>query len=263
MLARFLFSLLYPLFGDRDIAFSIRALFFPMHSLRDGLGCCILALLCSGALSLRFSLNPGERRCFTDDLPTSSHISASVLVTDGKGAMDIDVWVTTTEGRVLYHKRAPSHGSFSFETTTPKKTQHSGIDSEDDDDHMYGWVDETYRFCIEHQRTHGAVIDGDVSRLVSFEIKGSSQNMRMATNHAKVEATDKLTSKMVDMHHTLNGLLDDLAVLQQRERALVRRVGHTTGRVSAFSALSVCVALVTSALQYKYFKTYFQNKKLC
>lgn len=232
-----------------------------MYSARGAVCCCILLFLASETCGVRFAVSPGERRCFTDDLPAPSRISASVQVTDGKGAMDIDVWVTTTQGRVLYHKRAPSHGAFSFETVAPQKTQHSGID--DGDEETYGWVDETYRFCIEHQRAEGAVHGGDVKRFVSFKINEASHGMRMRTTHANDQATDKLTTTMVDMHKTLSALVDDLAVLQQRERILVKRTSKTTGRVSVFSAVSVMVAVFTSAVQYKYFKTYFQSKKLC
>jgi hypothetical protein len=234
--------------------------------MRAVVACLAVLLLCAtSATGVRFALAPGTRRCFTEDLPTATRVAAEVRVSDGKGAMDIDVWVTTLTGRVLYHKRAPDHGKFSFTTAAATKTEHSGIDSEETDDEEYGWVDETYRFCVEHQKPVGAVMPADATRIIAFKVDDSSSAAGGGGTPglAKQAAADRLALAMRKIHESLGSVIVDLTQLQQRERKLVHRVANTNTRLSLLSGLAIAVTVVTSAVQYRYFKAYFTQKKLC
>lgn len=226
-----------------------------------------LALACALAhagSAVRFSLAPGARRCFTEDLPTRARIAAEVRVSDGKGAMDIDVWVTTLAGAVLWHRRAPDHGKFAFTTGAATKTQHSGIDGEEDDDEDYGWVDETYRICVEHQLPPGRVVAGGAARTIALGLMESSlAGGDPGTLPAKDEAANRLQTRMRTMHETLSLVIGDLTKLQNRERKLVKRVKRTNVRIGYLSAIAVIVSVVTAVVQYQYYKQYFTQKKLC
>lgn len=222
-----------------------------------------LAALAASAAALRFPLSPGSRRCFTEDLPTSSRIRAEVRVADGKGAMEIDVWVTTLKGAVLWHRRAPDHGKFAFTTPPATRTEHSGIDSDEEDDEEYGWMDETYRVCVEHQAPAGMVHAPDSSRMVYLSVSETRAGDSESGSHAKSDAANNLQMKMRVMHESLSLLIGDLTKLQQRERKLVKRVGTTNGRLAWLCGTAVLVSAITSAIQYQYYKTYFTQKKLC
>jgi emp24/gp25L/p24 family/GOLD len=222
-----------------------------------------VALCASASLGFRFSLEPGTRQCFTEDLPTQSRIEAEVRVADGKGAMEIDVWITTMKGRVLWHKRAPDHGKFVFTTGSVTKTQHSGIDSDDEDEVDYGWTDETYRICLEHQRPSGSVHPPGSSRIIAFHLTEEATGAAKGSQPVTGEAVNTLQLRMRTMHETLSLLITDLTMLQQRERKLVKRVSSTNQHIAILSGFAIAVSLLTALLQYHYYKKYFTQKKLC
>lgn len=184
----------------------------------------------------------------------------------GRGEMDIDVWITTMQGKVLYHRRSPEHGKFSFDTPgVPKDRDHDMLDDDD-----YGYADaheeDTYKICIEHQQSPSRSHPPDTKRLISFHLNqafnGANAGERLA-DAAGAKDTDKLQATMRDMHTTLSGMIGDLSQLQKRERTLTNRMQRTTSRITWLSIFSLFITLATSALQFRYYKGYFKQKKLC
>lgn len=180
--------------------------------------------------------------------------------------MDIDVWITTMQGKVLYHKRASEHGKFSFQTPIVHD-HHDGIDDIDDD---YDYGDEediddeedTYKICIEHQ--HKGAHSPGARRSVFFILHETFGNMPDNTERiARATDTDRLQTTMRSMHTTLSGMIGDLSQLQRREHELTNRMKRTSSRVTTLAVISLVVTLATSAVQYKYYKGYFKQKKLC
>jgi emp24/gp25L/p24 family/GOLD len=216
---------------------------------------------------IHFYLQPGMRRCFTEDLPVGKMIPAEVNVASGKGVMELDVWVTTLDGTVLYHKRSPSHGKFIFQTPVVQPRQYSGID-EDADDTMMGMEDdeETIRICVEHQQHPHEHAAGDGSRrLVSLAMDhttppgGVHRDAQLAQEGNAAQLQDGL-SRVQD---TLASLVSDITMLQQRERILVKHLHATNKRVATYAIISILVAALVSFVQLQYFKIYFKQKKIC
>ncbi|KAI0562501.1 hypothetical protein FGB62_59g13 [Gracilaria domingensis] len=174
--------------------------------------------------------------------------------------MEIDVWVTTLQGKVLYHKRAPDHGKFSFDTPAIER-QHKPADEYEYDDEE----EDTYRICIEHQQKAGRVHPAGAKRAIEFNLDqafaGSSTDG--VERAAKATDTDRLQKSLRRMHTSLSGMIGDITRLQRRERMLIQRMEGTTGRVMMLAILSLFVTIATCAAQYKYYEGYFKQKKLC
>jgi emp24/gp25L/p24 family/GOLD len=227
------------------------------------------ALLCASlsvtrVVGLHFYLPAGVKRCFTEDLPTSTRVTGEVAVATGKGEMELDVWVTTMNDAVLYHKRSPSHGKFYFDTPAIHSRQYSGIE-EDDDTIGMGYDEETIRICIEHQRDPGAYSTEGARRLVSLRIDHPTPpgNMHASQKFALGDHTTQLQDGLGRIQEALSGLVSDLTLLQQRERVLVKRVHSTNTRVLTCVVISIFFAGLTAFLQLRHFKTYFKQKRLC
>jgi hypothetical protein len=215
-------------------------------------------------VGLHFYLPAGVKRCYTEDLPTSTRVTGEVAVATGKGEMELDVWVTTMNDAVLYHKRSPSHGKFYFDTPAIHSRQYSGIEEEDDAIGM-GYDEETIRICIEHQKDPGAYGTEGARRLVSLRIDHPTPlgNMHNSQKFAQGDHTTQLQDGLGRIQETLSGLVSDLTVLQQRERTLVKRLHSTNTRVVTCAVISIFFAGLTSFLQLRHFRTYFKRKRLC
>jgi emp24/gp25L/p24 family/GOLD len=214
---------------------------------------------------IHFYLQPGSRRCFTEDLPMGKTIPAEVSVASGKGVMELDVWVTTADGTVLYHKRSPSHGKFIFQTPVVQPRQYSGIDDEADDLVGMEYDEETIRVCVEHQQDPHAHAGDGSRRLVSLSMDhttppgGVHKDASLAHEGQAAQLQDGL-SRVQD---TLSSLVNDITMMQQRERILVRHLHSTNKRVATYAIFSILVAVCISFAQLQYFKTYFKQKKIC
>lgn len=235
-----------------------------------GSTCLALTLLCLFPVltsAIRFYLEPGQRRCFTDELPSSTRITGETRIADGKSDMEIDVWVTTQKGTVLYHRRAADHGKFSFTTPAIAKDHHDDV-LEDDEQYSYDdedpYEEDTFRICIEHQQVPSRAHPAGTRRLVSFVLHQAFNGLKEpAQGAASAEDTDHLQLTMREMHTTLSGMIGDLTQLQRRERNLTARMQRTSWRVTAMAVWSVLMMILTSAVQFKYYQGYFKRKKLC
>lgn len=244
-----------------------------MPSLTPLVTCLALAVtltLAPTVSALRFTLHPGTRQCFTEDLPTSTKIHATAAVGDGIGKMEIDVWITTMQGTVLYHHRAPSHGKLTFTTPAAVKRSYSGIDNDEPDDEDYAWTDETYRICLEHQNPQGAVLPAGAYRKVGFSIEDpalrkaiENGERRVSHGHASDDDVENVSQKLRTMHSTMSLLISELSTLQQRERKMVKRSKKDSGRIVWLCLLAIIFCAVTAATQYAYYKSYFRQKKMC
>lgn len=229
-----------------------------------------LALACAliaHTNAIRFYLDPGERRCFTEELPSLSRITGEVLVASGRGTMDIDVWITTMKGKVLYHRRSSEHGKFSFNTPAIAKEHHDETLDDYEDEYDYAeesHEEDTFKICIEHQQAPSRAHPAGTRRMISFKLNQAFNGVHDRLNEAAGKGdTDKLQETMREMHTTLSGMIGDLSQLQRRERTLTRRMQRSAGRVTWLAAFSLVVTLATSFAQFRYYKGYFKQKKLC
>lgn len=174
--------------------------------------------------------------------------------------MEIDVWITTLQGKVLYQKRASDHGKFSFRTPPIHRDHKPSADYEYDDEEE----EDTYRVCIEHQQPAGRAHPSGTRRAVEFKLDQAFPGVRGSTgNAAKASDADRLLDTLRAMHTSLSGMIGELTRLQQRERTLTANMEHTTSRVLWLAIFSLLVTVVTCAAQYKYYEGYFKQKKLC
>lgn len=231
-----------------------------MYGRRALFGLLVLSFIVSSN-AIRFYLNPGIRRCFTEELPTDSKITGELNIATGKGDMEVDLWITTVQGKVLFNRRSTTHGKFSFRT--PRIEGHQ----EDPDD--YDYLDEpeedTFKICIEHQQSAGQAHPRGTNRAIYFHVNEafSQEPHSLENKMAKASDTDRLQSTMRTMHTTLSGMIGDLSQLQRRERLLTAKMEMTTSLVTRLAIFSFIVAIGTSALQFHYYKRYFKQKKLC
>lgn len=186
-------------------------------------------------------------------------VSGELHVSGEKGDMDIDLWITTVKGSVLYHKRSSNHGKFTFQT--PGTNAHENYDYDDDNDE-----DDTFRICIEHQQPASAAHPRGTKRSVSFRLNHTPPSWaghQRSGKAALAADTDRLQTTMRTMHSSLAGMIGDLSQLERREKLLTKGVENTTRRVTYLAIFSLVVTVMTSALQFTYFKGYFKQKKIC
>ena len=170
--------------------------------------------------------------------------------------MDIDIFITTNDGKVLYHKRAPQHGKFSF--WTPKYLP----EEFDADDDLEEDEEETFRVCLEHQQHASQAHATGTRRSIQFILHQSYKGESVA-KAASMSDMDRLQNTMRQMHTTLSGMIGDLTQLQRRERLLTEKMEKTNSRVVALAIFGIIVAVGTSLVQFKYYQGYFKQKKLC
>lgn len=199
--------------------------------------------------------------------------------------MEIDVWITTVPGKVLYHHRAPTHGKLSFETPMidenevdrhhehHRRDMDGGYDDNDED---------TYQLCVEHQQPPSLVGTEGLSRVISIKLHDAYSNLVSQHGHqfeqykghvvhqqagegvpATEQHTTQLAQSMESMDQELRGMVVDLTRLQQKERGLTEHVKETASRVSVLAGISVAITMVTASVQFLYYRSYFKHKKVC
>lgn len=177
--------------------------------------------------------------------------------------MEIDVWITTQKGVVLYHKRAADHGKFTLRTPLVSKEHHDDV-LDDDYDYDDPYEEDTYKICIEHQQPPSRAHPVGTRRMVSFVLHQAFNGLKEKGDSAAAASdTDRLQATMREMHTTLSGMIGDLSQLQRRERKLTSRMQKTTSTITYLAILSLLVTVATSAMQYRYYQGYFKQKKLC
>lgn len=182
----------------------------------------------------------------------------------GRGEMEIDVWVTTVGGTVLYHRRAAEHGKFSFRTPALSRKYHADMmDDEDEYDYEEARAEEdTFKVCVEHQQVGSRAHAAGTRRMVSLKL--NEAHGPDGDDAAEKGDTDRLEATMKDMQASLRDMKLDLDHLQWREEKwLIEGMQRTTGRVTALAVFSLAVMVATSAMQYRYYLGYFKQKKLC
>lgn len=183
--------------------------------------------------------------------------------------MDIDVWVTSLQGKVLYHKCSTSHGVFTFDTP-PSPEQYRYRQEQEDNDggfelHEHPHDEDTYQVCIEHQQPPSSVHERGTTRVVYLSFSNDATDMTLNENSraASESDADLLLNRMRSMHGVLVGMLTDLSVLEENERRLMGNVAHTASRISTLAAMSLLMIAMVSAMQMRYYSEYLKNKKLC
>lgn len=180
--------------------------------------------------------------------------------------MDIDVWITTMSGAVLYHKRSREHGKFSFRTSgASRRHDDEMLDDEDEYDYQEESTEEdTYKICLEHQQAPSRAHATGTKRMISFRLNEAYDGVAGKEGDAAEKGdTDRLQATMRDMHSSLSGMIGDLNQLQRREKGLTNRMKKMAKRVTALAVFSLVVTLATSAMQFRYYQGYFKQKKLC
>ncbi len=163
--------------------------------------------------------------------------------------MDIDVWVTTLKGRVLYHRHGTEKGMISFMTP---KSEHLDLDDDDEEDN------DTFRVCLEHQLRPSETLTQGAKRLVSYRLDKAQHKLRGFQSHATLRHAHTLTERLREIHTALSNMMGDLSFLEQRERRLLERNRLTLSRISFLASLSLIVMVATSCIQLTYYRQFFQ-----
>ncbi|KAK1861622.1 hypothetical protein I4F81_004204 [Pyropia yezoensis] len=195
----------------------------------------------------------------------SLQIKGEASISTGKGYMELDVWVITKNGRVLFHRRKTHHGKFSFTTPEHPDVDHSRPrNDEDTEEEMYGVEEDNYQVCIEHQDHPDAVHEAGTKRLVSFKLDHSAAYDPSGghTVAAKAKDVDGVVRALEDMHHTLLSMKNQLDTLHYREKRLAKANEGTNERVAWYSSVGFVVLLLTGAYQSFYMKRYLTSKKI-
>lgn len=204
------------------------------------------------------STNEAEARCAT--MHECEQVSGEVQVAGSKGDMDIDVWVTTLQGVVLYHRCAPSHGKLSFQTPVSDGAR---VPDEGTGYGDYADDEDTFRLCVEHQQVPSTAHDGRTRRVVALRLRDVDAALWKRERVASNSDTDKLLRAMRVMHTSLAGMIGDLTALEMREKGLTASVVGTASRVTAMAFVSFVVIVAISVAQVRYYRDFFKAKKLC
>lgn len=176
--------------------------------------------------------------------------------------MELDVWVTTLTGSVLYHRHGTHEGIVSF--TTPRA--HAAHDMDDDAaaDASGPHQKDTFRVCVEHQLRPSDAVARGARRLVSYRMDGAFvPRLPVGGRRATAKGAGVLVERMREMHASLAGMVGDLDRLEQREFRLLERNERTSRRLATLAGVSLVAIVATSVVQYNYYRAYFKEKKIC
>lgn len=234
------------------------------------LGLLTLCVLLHRAASLRFYLANAETRCFSFESIPNTLMRGTALADAGAGAPELDVVVKRIPhgpAPPIYRGHLVTSSKFSFRTPpVAGKTDHAGGDydsfdeEDDDDDDDPARTKSPYSACVT--LAHGAASGHDgARRAVTFHVKPAAER-RAGETAANDGSVKSVSLAMRQMHETLGQLTKDIAVLQKRERKLLRRNKKVGGRIVWLAVVAIGVLCATAAVQIVYFMNFFKQKKL-
>lgn len=209
----------------------------------------LLFAIPSEVRSIRFYLNAGEKRCFTQEIGFERRMRGDVRVTDGKGEATVTVVIKNPEGHVIYQKSELEHGKFSWKSDPMPEGVY-----DDDLDYAYAEEEKPYEICIENYARRG-----HERRMIFMEM---TEEYRARSREAKREHVDRVQESLIRMSDLLNGMIAEMSMLENRERRLVNMTKATNTRLTIFASMSFFVIVVVAAYQSRYYRSYFRTKKL-
>lgn len=226
----------------------------------------LLLAFATNASSLRFYLHDRERRCFRFEAPYDSRVRGHAMLSNGRGSAELTLEIHDNMKKTIFHSHYddPKKSVFSFMTPRFDPAHHADKDIDDLDDYEYdpreleGWFDACLVLSIDSSH------DSNARRAVSLWFRPEDfydEHDNVDTNAADSEVVS-VSRQLEDVQSALNHMVGDIVSLQQRERRLVDHNRYTTRRLLVLAFVSLLTLVLTSALQYMHFKTYFKSKKL-
>ncbi|KAA8497938.1 Transmembrane protein Tmp21 [Porphyridium purpureum] len=235
------------------------------------LGVLIAVTSLSSVHAIRFMLDRGTERCFTETFSDHSTVMGEYLVATGKGHMSVDLEIMDDSGGVIFTKKDVDHGKFEFQTHSRRDGRGHRGHMRDPDDNPYMddfyyyddeelWAAPKYRLCVKSPEAEDAD-DKAASRRVSLKILTGSV-AKDYDSLAKEEHLSELEVTLRAMNDEVSDLVKDLEHVRSREDSL-RAINEKTSKlVVTFSVVSCLVMLVVGAYQVFFMKNYLKARKL-
>jgi len=189
---------------------------------------CSLLLFVDG---FSFEVGAGLESCFYEVVDQGNPIAVMFQVTGG-GFLDIDVTVTSPEGKVIYSGKRENDGRYSF--TAPS----SG----------------TYSFCFNN----------GMSTVTQKQIE-LSVNVRKSIDIYNDIATEEEISPLLDaiqqLDDTIKGIEEDQSYLKMREQAHRSTNESTNDRVMYWSIFEMLILIIMSIWQVYYLRKFFEDRR--
>lgn len=229
--------------------------------------------------------------CFYISARHEERLDGEVVLENGKGDAKVSIEVTSTDGAILFERHASEIGKFSV-VTPPSKYAPSyprggrgghgqnNPGSGQDDDHELDydeWGDdyedgyehydseEKYKACVVLTVDRNPDLHNRVQRAVTFRLHPANRSDRRVgvSRAAKTANVDSIAFSLDNIMRQMNGMVSDLAILQQREKKLVKQNRDTAGRLAKLTIVSLAVLILTAGFQFSHYRSFFASKKLC
>lgn len=200
--------------------------------------------------AMQIMLQFGERKCFSEEVPTDYPIAIDFHTAAGENDMDLDLFVTDTVGRVRLHKSGLSHLRSTLEPLEQEEETYNGQGKASFT---------TYRFCLMHQTIPGQVAHQS-GRRVEFNIQPLSYHVNRTNplTHSHVGSTRE---KLAEMEHEIMSLMQKIDVLREQERVLTDMNEGTSHYLLRISSITSLIVLGTGYVQISYLRDVLRKRK--
>lgn len=193
--------------------------------------------------SMQFALGFGERKCFSEEVPTDRPLLVDFHTAAGASNMDLDLFVTNTEGQVVFHKSGLSHHRATLEQHTVQ--------------HMPAFT--AYRFCLMHQTIPGQIMER-AERKVEFEIRPVVREGDAARLVRRGQA-DNAYQNLRRLEGEIMELVEMMDALRKQEQLLTSTNESTSRFLMTLSSLASLFVLVVGMLQLEMVQGVLKQRK--
>lgn len=212
----------------------------------------LLVGLVTKTLSMQMELRFGERKCFNEDVPIDRRILVEFHCAAGSKPMELDLFVTNMNGKVLIHKSGLSHLRTTIEA--PKVPHKSLYGS------YHKAIFTTYRFCLMHQ-TVPSQVAAETGRKVEFRIRAAAVESDSSGALQAGQASDT-QGALHELEGEVIELLKNMDSLNEEERLLAMTNEAMSRFVVTLGSLSSLVVLAVGTLQLEIIQIIFKNRRL-
>lgn len=193
--------------------------------------------------SMQLALGFGERKCFSEEVPTDRPLLVDFRTAAGVANMDLDLFVTNTEGQVVFHKSGLSHHRTTLEYHTAQ--------------HLPALT--TYRFCLMHQTIPGQIME-KAERKVEFDIRPAVKE-RDTAQLVRRDQTDNAHQNLRLLEGEIAELVEMMDMLREQEQLLTSTNESTSRFLMTVNSLTSLFVLSVGMLQLEMVQGVLKQRK--
>lgn len=201
--------------------------------------------------SLQIALGFGERKCFSEEVPTDRSLLVDFHSAAGTASMDLDLFVTNTEGQVVLHKSRLSHIRATLEP--------AGLIHHKDHAARHAPSLTTYRFCLMHQTMPSQIMER-AERKVDFEIRPAAAE-RDVSQILSGGQMDTAHESLRQLESEITMLVEVMDAMREQEQVLTSANESTSRFLTTVSSLTSLFVLSVGMLQLEVVQAVLKYRK--